>query len=59
MIEKEFVAKKWEFQYLLKVVAQEDLPGWVHPEYCLKKKLKLVQEWVEHHHEQEPTTHLE
>ena len=44
MVGKEFVAQKWEFQYLLKVVAQEDLPGWVHPEYGLEKELELVQE---------------
>ena len=51
MVEKEFVAQKWEFQYLWKVVAQEDLPELVHPEYGLEKELKLVQQWEEHHRE--------
>ena len=52
---KELVAQKLEFQYELKVVGQEDLPRWVHPEYELEKKLELVQEQEEHHQEHEKT----
>ena len=44
MVRKELGAQKWEFQYEVKVVAQVDLPGWVHPEYGLEKELKLVQQ---------------
>ena len=43
----------------MKVVAQEDLPKWVHPEYGLEKELELVQQWEKHHHEHEPAAHPE
>ena len=44
MVLKDMVAQKLEFHDELKVVAQEDIPRWVHPKYGLEKELELVQE---------------